>query len=392
MPHLTDTMIRKLPAPPSGNHIIRDDRIRGFGIRITANDARAFVLNYTIAGRERRLTIGSFPAWSTLAALEEAKRLKREIDRGIDPLRERNEERSAPTVRRLAGRFVDEYAPTKKPSYLKNNKQILDRWILPTLGNHRVAELHSADVDALFGKITKAGSPVMANRAVSCLSKLCSLAVRWGMRADNPCRNAIDRNREFLRKVSLKPDQLIALTTALRGLRSQAAADCIRLILLTGCRRGEAMAVRADQIDFEKRIWSKPASSTKQSRPHEVPLSAPTLELLARLDRDATGPFLFPGRDGTGHLVDIKSSWRSLCKAAGLTGIRLHDLRHVFASIAVSRGATLPLIGALLGHSNPATTARYAHLYDDPQRALAESVAAVITDNSGGDIVPLRRR
>jgi integrase len=392
MPHLTDTMIRKLPAPTRGNQITKDDRIRGFGVRITANDARSFVLNYTVAGRERRLTIGSFPAWTTLVALEEAKRLKREIDRGIDPLAARHEARTAPTVRDLAKRFLEEYAPTKKPSYVKNNRQILDRWILPELGNHKVDELHSRDIDTLFSKITKAGSPVMANRAVSCLSKLFSLAIRWGMRPDNPCRHAIDRNTEFLRRVSLSADQLISVSAALRGLRSQSAADCIRLILLTGCRRGEAMAARTDQIDLKKRVWSKPASSTKQGRPHDVPLSAPALELLARLARDAAGPFLFPGRDGTGHLVDLKASWRSLCKTAGLSGVRLHDLRHVFASIAVSRGATLPLIGALLGHSNPATTARYAHLYDDPQRALAESVAAVITGTGGGKVLPLRRQ
>jgi integrase len=388
-------MIRKLPVPRAGNHITRDDRIRGFGVRITANDARSFVLNYTIAGRERRLTIGSFPAWTTLAALEEAKRLKREVERGIDPLRERHEERSAPTVHHLAARFLEEYAPTKRPSYLKNNKQILDRWILPTLGNHRVTELHSADVDELFGKITKAGSPIMANRAVSCVSRMFSLAVRWGWHDDNPCRHAVDRNAEAQRRVYLNPAQIGRLAEALDRHASKNAADCIRLIMLTGCRRGEAMAAHIEQIDIDRKLWLLPAASTKQGKPNEIPLSAPALQLVEPLIRKAErAGYLFPGRNGDGHITDLASSWASLRKKAGLPDdVRVHDLRHTFASIAVSRGASLPLIGALLGHGNPATTARYAHLYDDPKRALAESVAAVIIGQStSGEVRDLGRK
>ena len=181
------------------------------------------------------------------------------------------------------------------------------------------------------------------------------------------------------------------------GKLSQQAQDAIRLIMLTGCRRGEALAARVDQIDIAARVWRKPASSTKQNKPHEAHLSAPAVELLSRVVREARNggrEYLFPAPDGHGHIKDIKKSWATLCRLCGLTGVRLHDLRHTFASIAVSRGATLPLIGALLGHNNPATTARYAHLYDDPQRALAESVAAVITgsNQAPGEVHDLSRK
>jgi integrase len=222
-----------------------------------------------------------------------------------------------------------------------------------------------------------------------------SLAERWGWRpqGSNPFRGAVDRNNETRRQIYLKPDQLVFLSEQLKTLTPQ-ARDVLRLILLTGCRRGEALAARVDQIDLPARIWRKPAAATKQNKPHEAHLSAPALELLQRLVGEAERAgrqWLFPGHNNN-HMVSVKKSWATLCKRCGLKGVRIHDLRHTFASIAVSRGATLPLIGALLGHSNPQTTSRYAHLYDDPQRALAESVAAVI---EGGDntaeTAPLRR-
>jgi integrase len=392
LPRITDTLVRKLSTPTSGNRITKDARVRGFGIRVTAGGARSFVLGYTVHGRERRMTIGEFPAWTTLAALEEAKRLRRLVDQNIDPLEQRIAAREAPTVRDLAKRFLDEHAPKRRPSYLINNSLIVDRWILPALGNVKVADVRPSHIEILHRKVTKAGSPVMANRVIACLSKILSLAVRWEMRTDNPAKGAVDRNNELQRKRYLEPPEFARLTEALRRHPSQLAADAVRLIMLTGCRRGEALSARWDQFDSGKKVWSKPAASTKQEKDHEIPLSAPARELLTRMERSARGPFLFPSRDGKGHMTDLKTSWRTLCEMAGLEGVRLHDLRHSFAAIAVSRGATLPLIGALLGHSNPNTTNRYAHLYDDPQRAVAESVASVITGTGeDGEVVPFDR-
>jgi integrase len=164
------------------------------------------------------------------------------------------------------------------------------------------------------------------------------------------------------------------------------AADVVRLLLLTGCRRGEALAARWADLDLGKGVWSKPASSVKQNTPHEAPLSAPARQLLSEI-RDAhaakhpkrpLGEYVFPSHGAEGHRVDIKRDWRQLTKAAGITGLRIHDLRHSFASQLASGGASLPLIGALLGHSNPVTTSRYAHLFDDPQRQAVERVGAVI--------------
>jgi integrase len=385
--NLTDTLVKKLPVPaaPKKKELTRDGKLKRFFAQVTRDECRSFVIRYSVNRRERLFTIGQYPDWPTAAARERAKELLRLVDQGIDPKEQRDAARAAPTVGDLAKRFLEEHAPTRRPSYLVNNKILIDKWISPALGGYKVAEVEHRHIGELHQKITKAGSPIMANRAVSCLSKMFALAIRWGYRGDNPCKHAVDRNDEMRRQVYLKLAEIGRLTEALKEHPSQQAADCIRLMALTGCRRGEAMAARADQVDLEAKTWRKPAASTKQNEPHAPPLSEAALELLVRLVREAEKDgrqYLFPSRDGKGHIKDLKSSWESLRKKADITGVRLHDLRHTFASIAVSRGATLPLIGALLGHSSPVTTARYSHLYDDPQRALAESVAAVITGNS----------
>jgi hypothetical protein len=154
--------------------------------------------------------------------------------------------------------------------------------------------------------------------------------------------------------------------------------------LLTGCRRMEAMSARWADIDVSG-IWTKPGSSTKQKSDHVALLSGPARQLLSEIraeqiaDDRHLGTWVFPSSDSsTGHVVELARAWRTLCKAAGISGLRIHDLRHSFASQLASGGASLPLIGALLGHSNPTTTARYAHLFQDPQRAAVERVGAIV--------------
>jgi integrase len=161
----------------------------------------------------------------------------------------------------------------------------------------------------------------------------------------------------------------------------QQGADIFRLCMLTGCRSHEAMSARWDAPDLDAGTWTKPGATTKQKTDHVVPLSSPARQLLAKLRRQTNSEWVFPAPESsTGHRVTIAKSWRILCKTAKISGLRVHDLRHSFASQLVSEGASLPLIGALLGHTQAQTTARYAHLFDDPQRAAVERVGAVISN------------
>jgi integrase len=169
----------------------------------------------------------------------------------------------------------------------------------------------------------------------------------------------------------------------------------VRLLLLTGARRGEVLSATWDQFDLTAGIWTKPSSHTKQKKEHRVPLSAPARQLLAEIKAKnwKPSPYVFPGRAGDGPMNEIKKSWAALCKATDLRGVRLHDLRHTYASVLASAGLSLPVIGALLGHTQPGTTARYAHLFDDPLRAATERAAAIVTGKGDtGEVVPLERR
>jgi integrase len=223
-----------------------------------------------------------------------------------------------------------------------------------------------------------------------------NLAVRWEMRVDNPARG-LERNQEEKRNRYLAGDELRRLTEALAAHPNQDAANAIRLLLLTGARRGEVLGATWDQFDLEEGVWTKPSSHTKQKREHRVPLSAAARLLLVEIKASAgSSEFLFPASRGTtGHLTDIKRAWAAICKLAGLAGVRTHDLRHSYASMLANSGLSLPIIGQLLGHTQPNTTQRYSHLLDDPLRAATERVGAIVAaageDKPAATVVRLKK-
>jgi len=237
---LTDGTVKTLPPPKRGAQIHYDTNVKGFGVRVTAAGHRAFILNYrTRLGRERRYTIGSFPEWKTGAARVEAAELKKLIDRGGDPVGEIRAGREAPTMADLCDRFEAEYLPRKRPSTQKEYRLQIAAEIRPALGRLKLAEVTFADIDALHHRIT-ARAPYRANRVIALLSRMFSMAIRWRLRADNPCKG-IERNQEHKRRRYLSADKLKRLIKALRAHTDQQSANIVRLLLLTGARRGEVL-------------------------------------------------------------------------------------------------------------------------------------------------------
>jgi integrase len=219
-----------------------------------------------------------------------------------------------------------------------------------------------------------------------------SLATKWEMRADNPVRG-IERNPEHRRERFLSPDEIGRLNAALDAHPEKPSANAIRLLLLTGARRGEVLGATWDQFDLQTGIWVKPSSTTKQAKLHRVPLSTAALDLLNKMQAEARGPHLFPSTHGP--LREVKKCWSSVCEAAGIEGVRLHDCRHSYASVLAGAGLSLPVIGALLGHSQVATTARYAHLADNPLRQATEVAGQIIAgagQRPAKAALPARRR
>jgi integrase len=375
---LTDAIVKRLLVPATGNRITYDTEVKGFGARVTAAGYRAFILGYwTRIGRQRRYTIGAFPDWSTPAAREEAKRLKRDIDAGGDPLATIESAKAEPTVSELIDRVVETHFSRRRHRTAAEYERLLKLHIRPALGKLRVSEVRFSDIDLLHRKITKAGSPVAANRAHSLCRTIFNFAVRLKLRPDNPCVG-VERNPEHPVERYLTRAELERLTAALDQEQDQQAADIFRLLLLSGARIGEVLSARWEHIDLGAGTWSKPHPLTKQAKRHTVPLSGPAVELLTALRRRTNSEWVFLGPGATGHRIATFKAWNRVRKAAGLAGFRIHDLRHSFASELVSGGASLPLIGRLLGHSDPSTTSRYAHLYDDPLREAVERVGQVV--------------
>jgi integrase len=253
----------------------------------------------------------------------------------------------------------------------------------------------------LHDKVAEA-APYRANRCVAVLSKATSLAVKWEWRQDNPFRG-VERSPEQKRERFLIPAEIAQLGDVLTAHPERTSANAVRLLLLTGARKGETLAARWQEFDLSAGAWSKPAATTKTAKLHRIPLSAPALQLLsgmkteadlenARRERDGLPRIehVFPGANEK-PLGDIKRFWAAVSRKADLQVVRVHDLRHTYAAILASSGLSVPVIGALLGHTQPATTARYAHLMGDPLRAATERAGAVITGAGlpGADVVPM---
>ena len=375
---ITDALTRKATSQGKAQLIIWDDAIKGFGIRITKSGAKSFILNYRTGQKSRRITIGSYPDWKVAAAREKAKELKRAVDLGEDPMGERAELRAAPTVKVLWEKYRDEHLIQKTEMSRRDEVSMWEKIILPKFGKERLEVLTHDRVQKFHTEITqKRGTPTRANRVIASFRKAYNLAIRWGWVIQNPAAS-ISLNAEVKRQRYLTQDELIRVFDILNDHHEKVSANAIKLLILTGARRGEVLKATWDMFDLEQGVWTKPSSHTKQKREHRVPLSSEANELLKEIRKTTNSEFVFPSRIAGQPIQDVKKTWASICAKLGLKDVRIHDLRHSFASLLVSGGSSLPLIGAMLGHTQVSTTARYAHLYDAPLRAAAEQVSVAI--------------
>jgi integrase len=376
-----------------------DDSLPGFGIRIKPSGAKTYLIQYRRGARQRRYAIGACGTFRLEEARERARRLLVSIRDGGDPSGDRKQKRQAPTVQALAERYLEEYAEThKRPSSVKADRRNIENHIIPLIGRLTVADVTRADVDGIMRSVrigaTKAdvklgkrsrrivrGGPGVANRCCALLSKMFNLAERWGLRPDgsNPCRH-VTKNPERKMRRYLSADELgrlgMAIAEAERsGTETDTALDAIRLLVLTGARVSEILTTRWEHLDAARGCLSLPQSKTGAK---DVYLSPAALEILNGIDRSSGSSWIIPGADPTKPLVNLTKPWFRVREQAKLGDVRLHDLRHSFASVGVAGGLTLPILGALLGHTQPATTARYAHLAADPLRQAVDLIGSRI--------------
>jgi integrase len=375
------------PADDGAETALWDTELKGFGCRVQRGGGKSYVLQYRAgSGRGaplRKLTIGRHGSpWTPETARGEAKRLLGLIEGGADPAADKIARTESPTIADLAERFLAEHAETKrKTSTALEYRRLLDRLILPTLGKRKVADATRGDIAKLHH--ANLAAPYQANRLLAVLSKMFNLAERWALRPDgsNPCRH-VEKFKEQKRERMLSPAELGRLGDALAGYQgSPYAAAAVKLLVFTGARLGEVLGLKWEWVDFERGEARLPDSKSGAKTLHLPP---PALTVLAELTRLDGNPYVIVGSKPGAALVNLEKPWRAIRAAAGLDDVRLHDLRHAFASVAASSGMGLPIIGKMLGHTQVATTARYAHLASDPVKAAAAAVAGKIAAAMAG--------
>ncbi len=359
--------------------LIWDTKVTGFGVRCQTK-AKSYLLKYRINGRQRWYVIGRHGApWTPKTARDRAKALQGEIAAGRDPATKKEEVRTTLTFDDVAKRFKSEHAANLAESSAKEYQRLLNKLILPAMGKVKITDVSRQDISKLHHSLRE--TPYAANRVLAVLGKLFNLAEAWGYRPDhsNPCLH-VKKYREEARERMLSAQELGRLGEALRGFNgSPYAVAAIKLLVFTGARLSEILSLQWEHIDFargEVRLAKHKSSRTSGAKTIHLP--PPALEVLADLPRLEGNPHVVAGKVEGAHMVNLQKPWRSIRRAAVLEDVRLHDLRHCFASIAASSGMSLPIIGKMLGHSQPQTTSRYAHLADDPVKAAAASTAGKI--------------
>jgi integrase len=369
------------PAPKDA--YLWDGMVKGFALKVTPRGTKTYLFEYKDDHRKtRRVTIGHHGVITAEQARDKAKALAAEVELGGNPAAERSDRKSAATVSSLAEQWIEEHvAARRKAKTLHDYRGWLDRHILPMIGSMRVPEVQSRDVEKVVRSLSD--HPTTANRVLAVISSMFTFAIRQHIVRDNPARG-IERNKETMRKRHLSPEELNRLGDVLRKAEArgdnQAGIDAVRVLLLTGMRRGEVEALEWQFVDWGSNQLCLPDSKSGEKT---VPLGQSAIDLLkairARQEQDATfneNEFVFPGKNG--HLIGLPKMWRKWRSEAGVEDVRVHDLRHTYGSFGASGGTPLFVISGVLGHKSTATTERYAHLQANPAKTAADSISSAI--------------
>jgi integrase len=406
----------------SSEFTIWDDTVSGFGVRVRPSGAKSYVVVYRAgAGRGapmRRYTIAAVGKITPKRARARAKVILGAVAHGHDPANQKTAERGTPTVAELADRFMADHVRAKrKAGTAEFYRDILDRIVKPALGTTKADKLTGLQIGKLHSSLSE--TPFQANRMLAVVGSMYAFAGRAGIvpEGTNPARG-IEKFKESRRERFLTGEELERLGSAIREAETTgipwavdetkptakhvpkrqryariapSATAALRLLLFTGCRLREILHLRWEHVDFDRGCLFLPDSKSGRKT---VILNAPALAVLNALER--IGSYVVPGDDPAKPRHDLKRPWDAITKRAALTGVRLHDLRHTYASFGAGGGLGLPIIGRLLGHAQAATTARYAHLDNDPLRraseAIAGRIAAALDGKNLGPVVAFPKR
>lgn len=399
--------------PSARRYTLFDSEVKGFGVRVYPSGKKSWIFEYRAGegGRrvaKSRVTIGSTVDFTPDQARKQAELIRAQTKTGRDPQGERLRRRQAVTVEEVSRQFLEVYVRPKRGKRTADNyADILKRLVLPEIGKKKAQDVIRRDLSKLH--LSLAQTKPQANRVLGVVGSLYSFAAKHGLVAEglNPVKG-IDRFKEEKRERYLSVSELMRLGSVVREAETDGiewtidpekktkhvplanrrtrigvhAAAALRLLLFTGCRLREILNLKWDNVDLERGLLFLPTSKTGKKT---VILNAPALAVLKNTPR--VGVFVIAGESAGSEderpRSDLKRPWQLVARRAGLDGVRLHDLRHNFASFGAGGGLGLPVIGKLLGHSQITTTQRYAHLDADPLRAASNSIARSIAAAMG---------
>ena len=370
--------------PGAKDVYVWDSDLKGFGLKVTPKGRKVYIAQYRIGKRSRRITVGVHGTVTAEEARQSARFSLGQVSSGIDPAHERDLAKTGHSVEALFELFETSYLSVRvKPNTAKDYRRVFEHYIFPRFKHVTVRDITKQDMLRLHHDMRL--TPYRANRTRAKMSKFFNWCEEHGYRDDysNPTRH-VKKYKEHARHRYLSTEEQKRLGDALNqaeeeGIASPYAVNAIRLLSLTGARLSEITHLKWDYVNFERGTLELPDSKTGRKT---IYLNAAAKDILSKVIRQADNPHVFCGIVEGGPLINLQKPWSRIRTIAGLEDVRMHDLRHTFASVAAMGGMSLPMIGALLGHSQPQTTARYAHLAADPLKDAVEQIGQKMMEQS----------
>jgi integrase len=379
----TKRSIEALPAhdpdSPSREAEYSDSECIGLKLRVSKGGRKFFQHRYRHLGRKRCLTIGEFPHVSIQDARKRVSEHKGMLSRDIDPASEREQKRQDIDLASFCTDFYIPHAMSHKRTW-QNDQYMLNHRVIPVLGKLHLRTITLRDLSTFHAKEKERVSATTANHYLILLKRMLNLAVKWGLLEKSPASGLEKFKQDPPRERYLSKEELPRFLKALDEQEDRLSMAAIKLLLFTGCRKGEILSLRWDQVRLEENRLFLPITKNGNSR--SVLLNANAKAVLETLheEKDDGAEYVFPSRSGSRkpHLGDLRKPFARVCAAAKIDDLRIHDLRHSFATLAVMSGASLYDIQKLLGHSDISMTQRYAHMVDDNLKRATDNVSDVI--------------
>ena len=383
--HLTQQFADNPPVSESTSKIdYFDTQLTGFFLEVRSTGKATFYQRYRDHySRNRQVRIGPSDAISVDEARQAARKIRSIAAKGFDPNGEAQKHKNAPTFRQFVSEKYIPHVKIYKRSWMRDeamiNKHMMGLW-----GNAKLSEITPEDIRAFQGRFVSAGhKPATVNRHMALVKYMFSLAEKWEVIDKSPARGMPQLPDNACKERYLTPEETSRLLKALKDCQSRVVSDIIELLILTGARKSEAGYARWEDLDCDRALWTIPLSKSGKRR--YIPLSNAALNVLSR-QRTNGSAYVFPSPITGKPMVHFHHTWDSIRKKAGIPDVRIHDLRHNFASLLINNGRSLYEVQKLLGHADISTTQRYAHLSQDTLQEATEIVSASIgCDNNTTD-------